>query len=132
MKTPERRGDSPKMTLDNIHKFLAALASALIVIGIGVALFRGGIPTEFRIGGVWGSKPEGPQPSTGAPGAPRPGTELTVWQSECDEGQAAISGTCIILSGPSVPLQNIGPNHFAANRWRWKCAWAGPVHQADV
>jgi hypothetical protein len=118
--------------IDVGNKVLAALAALLIIIGIGigVALWRGGIPTvrigEFEL--VWGTKPEGP--SMGAPGAPRQDTQNTVWESQCEKGTTVISGTCIIAEyQPSVPLRNIGPN-FDKNQW--ECTWAGRVAKANV
>jgi hypothetical protein len=112
------------------------IAAVLVALAALRFLFFGGgsITWESPIGKIVVTSPSSgakdPQ-LAGKPGAPRDGTNNTVWQSECPENSSPISGTCIVLqsAGAAPPLQNIGPNP-AMNRW--ECAWKGPVEKADV
>jgi hypothetical protein len=106
-----------------------------ILVGVAVLVLAGAIGyrvimgrSEFNWNGPLGEITLGTVPSepVGGPGAARPGTNQTVWESECPARTKAISGTCISQSG-NVPLQNIGPNGN-----KWECAWAGPMPKADV
>ena len=110
----------------NLLTAISALAIALAVV-YAVVIQGATLTLDNKALGkltVQGKKPS--EPVGGATGAARPGTDMTVWQSECPEDTKPISGTCISQSG-NVPLQNIGPAGM-----RWECAWAGPMPKANV
>jgi hypothetical protein len=71
------------------------------------------------------------KPIGGSQGAPRVGSNNSVWVSTCNDKTVPIGGSCIVnktKDNVNATLQNIG-----VSGQNWECAWNGAeVTEADV